>query len=343
MREAEPLLPLNTTDPYFYNDAGKSLNIIGFKDTDTAEVTQFKNILFQDLGVRDTHLKPIQAEDEIVLVTEYAAFPLRIIDGLQQMREHYYRQKTYGRSFLHNDYRTQFIDIIPPNARKMSELQDIFYSSLAFELLPYDSNSNTYQLQYYDSLRQITETIELSYVWDEALEKLASLQDMVKALDDNLNRAIADITRNPSQWEQYYLPKLRNFVNTVDKLPEDNPNHLYKDIVVGIRMGIDERRQQDGIVNRFWRRMEEIVKREFEKQQSVKTLEGNKTNSNSLPESDSTINSLESSNEVIDIELEPATREDIYNRLKKLQVLREQGLLDEEIYKKRQQEIIAEL
>ena len=342
LREAEPLLPLNISDPYFYNDGGKSLNIIGFKDTDTGEVTQFKNILFQDLGVPDTHLKAIQAEDEIVLVTEYAAFPLRIIDDLQQMREHYHRQKTHGRSFLHNDYRTQFIDIIPPDARKMNELQDIFYSSLAFELLPYDRNNNTYQLQYYDSLRQTTETIELNHVWNEALEKLASLQDMVKALDDRLDRAIADITRNPSQWEQYYLPKLRNFVNTVDKLPEDNPNYLYKDIVVGTRMDIDNRRQQDGIVNRFWRRMEEIVKREFEKQQTVKTFRNN-TNHEVLPESDSTLNSLESSNEVIDVELEPTTQEDIYNRLKKLKVIREQGLIDEEVYLKRQQEIIAEL
>ena len=114
LREGEPLLPLNTTDPYFFDDPGKSLNIIGFKDTDKREVTQFKNILFQDLGVPDAHLKSIQAEDEIIFVSEYAAFPLRIVAGLEQMREHYQRQKTYGKSFLHNDYRTQFIDIIPP-------------------------------------------------------------------------------------------------------------------------------------------------------------------------------------------------------------------------------------
>ncbi|MDJ0744948.1 MAG: tubulin-like doman-containing protein [Xenococcaceae cyanobacterium MO_167.B27] len=293
LREAEPLLPLNISDPYFYNDPGKSLNIIGFKDTDKGEVSQFKNILFQDLGIPDTHLKPIQTEDEIVLVTEYAAFPLRIIDGLQQMREHYQRQKTHGRGFLHNDYRTQFIDIIPPDARKMSELQDIFYSSLAFELLPYDSNTNTYHLEYYDSLRQTKETITLSSVWDEALEKLASIQDMVNALDEKLNEAIADITRNPSKWEKYYLPKLRNFVVTVDKLPEEDPNYLYKDIVVGTRIGIDNSRQQDGIVNRFWRRMEEIVRKEFEKQQQTKKLTGNNTSDRILIESNSTENNPE--------------------------------------------------
>ncbi|MGK7893971.1 MAG: tubulin-like doman-containing protein, partial [Xenococcus sp. (in: cyanobacteria)] len=195
--EAEPLLPLKP-DRYFYLDPGKSLNIIGFKDTDKREIAQFKNILFQELNIPDSHLKPIQAEDEIVLVTEYAAFPLRIIDGLQEMREHYHRQKTYGRGFLHNDNSTQFIDIIPPDARRMNELQEIFFSSLAFELLPYDSNTQTYHLKYHDSLRQTATEISLSYVWDEALEILASLQDMVEALDGELNKAIAKITNDIS-------------------------------------------------------------------------------------------------------------------------------------------------
>ncbi|BAU63457.1 hypothetical protein STA3757_08210 [Stanieria sp. NIES-3757] len=56
IRESEPLLPLNLSDPYFYNDTGKTLNIIGFKDTDKPEITQFKNILFKDLGIPDSDL-----------------------------------------------------------------------------------------------------------------------------------------------------------------------------------------------------------------------------------------------------------------------------------------------
>ena len=347
LREAEPLLPLNITDPYFYNDPGKSLNIIGFKDTDKGEITQFKNILFQDLGIPDTHLKPIQAEDEIVIVTEYAAFPLRIIDGLHQMREHYHRQKTHGRGFLHNDYRTQFIDIIPPDGRKMSELQDIFYSSLAFELLPYDSNKQTYQLRYYDTLRQTTEEISLSQVWDEALEKLANLQDMVEALNQELNKAIADITRNPSRWEEYYLPKLRNFVHKVDDLPENDPNYLYKEIVVGTRIGISNSRQQDGIVNRFWRRMEEIVRKEFAKQQQSSTLTSNTTTDPILIGDNSSQDSQEEDN-IIDVypEANHSTylpKEDIVAKLEKLKVLREQGLINEEVYIKKQQELLNDL
>ncbi len=271
LRESDPLLPLNTTDPYFFADPDKSKNIIGFKDTDKREVTEFKRILRQDLGVLDTHpIKPIQAEDEIIFVREYGGFPLRIVAGLEKMREHYQRQKkhqqTHGKCFLHNDYRTQFVDIIPPDATEISNLQDIFYSSLAFELLPYNSKTQTYQLEYHDSLRDTHEVTSLSHVWDEALEKLASLQDMVEALDAELNKTIADITRNPQKWQGDYLPKLRKFVTTVDELPEDDPNYLYKETVVGTRVGTGmNTKQQDGIVNRFWRRMEEIVREELEK------------------------------------------------------------------------------
>lgn len=268
IRESEPLLPLNTADPYFFDDTGKSLSIIGFKDTDKPEVTQFKNILGQNLGIHNSDLKPIQEQDKIILVKEYAAFPLRLIQGLEQMRAHYQRQKTHGKGFLHNDHNTQFIDIIPPDAGNINDLQDIFYPSLAFELLPYNSKTKEYELQYYDQLRGQYETTSLSYVWDEALEKLASLEEMVSALDEKLNEAIADLTRNPAKWNNYYYPKLKNFVTTVDSLPESDPNYLYKEIVVGVRGGIQKRRQE-GIVNRFWKRMQDVVRKAMEEQQQL--------------------------------------------------------------------------
>lgn len=204
IRESEPLLPLNLADPYFYPDTGKTLKIIGFKDTDKPEISQFKNILSRDLGIQDSDLKPIQAEDEIILVNEYGAFPLRLIQGLEKMREHYQQQKQRG-SFLHNDYRTQFVDPIPPDGWEMKRLQDIFYPALAFGLLPYNSDTKEYEFQYYDKFRDAYEITSLSCVWDEALEKLASIQDMVTALDKKLKEAIAELTQNPQKWNNYYL------------------------------------------------------------------------------------------------------------------------------------------
>ena len=96
IRESEPLLALDTKDPYFRDDEEKTKKIIGFKDTDKPEITQLKNLLDKDLGVlNSSKLEPIQAEDEIIFVNEYGAFPLRLIQGLKKMREHYQRHQTY--------------------------------------------------------------------------------------------------------------------------------------------------------------------------------------------------------------------------------------------------------
>jgi len=351
IRESEPLLPLNTSDPYFFNDTGKSSSVIGFKDTDKPEITQFKNILFKDLGIGDSDLKPIQAEDEIILVKEYAAFPLRLIQGLSQMQAHYQRQKTHGKGFLHNDYRTQFIDIIPPDAGEINNLQDIFYPSLAFELLPFDEQTKEYRFEYYDSFRDEHQITSLSYVWDEALEKLASLEDMVSALDEKLKQTIADITNNPQKWNSHYLPKLRQFVTTVDTLSENDPNYLYKEIVVGTRGGMQQR-QQDGIINRFWHKMLDIVEAEQKKQQSQQ-LAANSTGDRLLTQGDTSEKDNEINaeiefddsrdiNSVIDGELsgDDGDIQEISKKLEKLRKLKERGVISEENFKVKEKELL---
>jgi hypothetical protein len=355
LREAEPLLPLNTSDPYFYNDLSKSVNIIGFKDTDNREVMQFKQILFNDLGIPDNQLKPIQAEDEIVFVSEYAAFPLRLIEGLTQMRQHYLRQKSYGKGFLHNDYRVMFTDIVPPDAREMKQLQDIFYPSLAFGLLPYNQQTGLHELQYYDRLRDTHQTNSLSSVWDEALEQLANIKDMAVALNEKLDKAIEDITNNPSKWESDYLPKLREFVAVVDSLPEDNPNYLYKEIVVGTRETIHTKAEA-GIINRFWRRMEE----KFSHQAQGKISSYSDQNQQKLSGTTSTINnsqtstqntdnsvifeSLENHNEVLDAEIDDSNlsnnNTEIVTKLAQLKQLKDAGVITEEVFKVKEKEIL---
>ncbi|MGL6343917.1 MAG: hypothetical protein ACRC80_32830 [Waterburya sp.] len=355
LKEAEPLLPLNTSDPYFYNDLGKSVDLIGFKDTDNREVTQFKQILFNDLGIPDNQLKPIQAEDEIVFVSEYAAFPLRLIQGLTQMRQHYLRQKSYGTGFLHNDYRTVFTDIVPPDAREMKQLQDIFYPSLAFGLLPYNQQTGLHELQYYDRLRDTHQINTLSSVWDEALEQLANIKDMAVALNQELDRAIDEITNNPSTWESDYLPKLREFVAVVDNLPENDPNYLYKAIVVGTRETIDKK-AEEGIINRFWRRMEE----KFNQQKQARTSPSlSAQNQQKLSGTTSNLNNSQTSNQVaedsvvaeflpnhdavLDTEIADSNlsnNTEIVAKLLQLKQLRDAGVITEVGFKAKEKEIL---
>ena len=258
-QESEPLLRLNLSDPYFRNSPAKKSELVGFKDTDESEVQQFKLTLGRDLGIGESVLKPTQAEDEILIVTEYAGFPLRLISGLEQMRNPYIRELNSESSFLHNDYRTRFTDIIPPDALIMEELEDIFYPCLAFDLIGKNANTQQLEFSYYDELRDCNSNAGISSVWNQALEELANRRDMTDALKGLLDVAIARIDKNPNLWEDDYLPKLRNFVDLVDKLPENHPNYPYKATVVGVP-GTTEMPAKEGIINRFRKKMAERFK-----------------------------------------------------------------------------------
>lgn len=352
LREADPLLPLHTSAPFFYNEPGKSSQIIGFKDTDERESKQFRELLTGNLGVSDTILKPIQAEDEIVIVNEYAAFPLRLIGGLEHMREQYSRQQQYEAALLHTESSNGFIDIIPPDARKMEELQDIFFACLAFGLLKENPVNKKYEFQYYDELRNCYETAELSYIWNEALEALATLREMTQAVRELRDQAIDKIKTQPSSWNDFYYPKLREFVAEVDDLPEDNPNYPEKAIVVGTRATLDTS-AKEGIIVRIMRHVQEEVL----KQPQQSRIQPNTLPSQSLP---STPNGMSSNhnghtfrndvkgNNYLEVETVPTPSQstllpsqDAMKRLKDLVEMRKAGYLTEEQFEAAKKQILG--
>lgn len=258
LREAQPLLPLNLTAPYFHNNSAKQSKLVGFKDTDEAEVQQFQSVLTQKLAIPDNVLKPTQAEDKVLIVTEYAAFPLRLIDGLEQLRNYYLREKNSDSTLLHNDRHNRFVDILPPDVAVMQDLQNIFYPCLAFDLIQQNQATQQLEFQYFDELRGVYHTASLSSAWKQALEELVSNRNMTGALQELLSGAMSDIESQPARWQGYYLPKLRQFVEQVDNLPDDDINYPYRTRVVGSRASADSA-AKEGVINRFLAQMQERV------------------------------------------------------------------------------------
>jgi hypothetical protein len=256
LQSSQPLLPLNLTEPRFYNGREKNIQLIGFKHTDDLEVKQFKNILTNELGISATFFNPIQAEDEILLITEYAAFPLRIINDVSQMKEYYKMHKEGG--ILHNNYTIMFTDIIPTEAKKVEELEYVLYPCLAFDLLNYNPVTQMYEFQCYDNLRRTYYTASLSSNWREALEQLAERKDMTDILESLLNQAVAEIERQPNLIQDYY-PKVQQFVSYVENLTQEEPNFVYKAKVIGQRATL-ETSAQEGIVTRFIAQIEDRIK-----------------------------------------------------------------------------------
>lgn len=362
LREAELLLPLNLNASYYYNEPGKSFKIVGFKNTEEREIKQFRALLSRNLGISDTAIKPTQTESEVVIINEYAAFPLRLIGNLPQMREQYHRRLKYEAALLHIDCSQQFTDIIPPDARKLEELQDIFYTCLAFGLLEENLHTQKYELQYYDELRNVYETTELSYVWNEALEQLANLQDLTRALTALKEKAIDEIRTNSRQWEIYYLPKLRAFVTKTDRLPEDDPNYAERATVVGTRATLDTT-AKEGIIVRILRHVQEEVLQKA-KVKSDNAVSSKMLSSSSVIEGESTNPRTYNESKFADAELEDtsylpqaATGElsqssnsgiqlkgsELLAELNKLALHREQGILTDEEFQVIKKQIIKEL
>ncbi|MBW4576784.1 MAG: tubulin-like doman-containing protein [Aphanothece sp. CMT-3BRIN-NPC111] len=260
LREAAPLLPLNTSDRYFHNHNLQKSKLVGFKDGSDPEVQQFKTLLTQNLGIPENAIKPTQTEDEILIVTEYAGFPLRLINGLDQLKNHYLREKNnFANNLLHNERRNLFPDIIPPDMEIIEELDDIFYPCLAFDLIQQNQETQQLEFQYFDELRGNYYTAYLSPAWNQAVEQLVNSSNMTAALRERLDEAIADIERQPTRWQGHYLPKLRQFVEQVDNLPDDDINYPYRSRVVGATGTVDPF-AKEGVINRFLKRIQGRVK-----------------------------------------------------------------------------------
>ncbi|TAE61147.1 MAG: hypothetical protein EAZ87_03070 [Nostocales cyanobacterium] len=259
MQEAQPLLRLNLNDPYFRDDPAKSSKLIGYKDTDETDVTEFKKLLTQDLGIYASVLKAIQADDEILIVNEYAGFPLRLISSLERMRNPYIREQNSGTSFLHNDARVTFSDIVPPDARRLEQLEDIFYPCLALELLNENQQNQALEFQHYDSFQDTYYTAAVSANWMQSLEDLANNSNMADTLQKILDDAIAEMQNNPTLWDHEYLPKLRQFPDKLKRIPEDSPNfpHIQK---VYVSPDNIQPTVREGVINRFWKKMEAMFK-----------------------------------------------------------------------------------
>lgn len=261
MDEAEVLLSLNKSDPYFSDNPAKSSKLIGFKDTDEPEVKTFKSLIEQDLGISSSVLKATQADDEILIVNEYAGFPLRLIDFLKNLRNPYLRETNSSGAYLHNDSHTFYPDIIPPDALTIERIEDVFYPCLALEILTKNADTGELEFNYYDSLRDTWYPANLSGEWSTALEELANNPQMSQQLEELLNQKISQMEEQPALWKNNYLPKVREFVKMVDELPENSPNYPYKLAVVGSAAtglsGKKDPMMKEGIIIRFLNRMEQ--------------------------------------------------------------------------------------
>lgn len=256
--KADILLPLNTSDRYFVNDIDKTKEMIGFKQIDNRDNQEFRNIINQ-LGINPSVIVPLQNQNEVIIIKEFAGFPLRIVNGLRELKAQYERQKSlYDGYLLHNDYATFFLDIIPPDAREMEQLQDLFYTCLAFGKINKSSQEKNYSLECQDKLRNSTYYVELSGIWAEALEEISLNSDIKDFLENSRINLISEIQQQPNIFEQIYYPQFIKFIDELEKLTEYDDNFSEKKVVLGERTS-RSKLGKEGILSRIFDRFSAIV------------------------------------------------------------------------------------
>ena len=259
LREAQPLIPLRK-DFYFDDNPAKRSTLIGFKDSDDQEVQQFKSVLLQDNNVDENMLYPIQSEDQILFVTEYAAFPLRFINNLDKFRMQYIKAMSSSNSFLHNDRRISFTDIVPPPVDLMQSMEETFYPCLALGILKENSNDNVLEFSYRDLALDEIEVIPLSNDWTSALEVLVNRHDLKVCLEDQLNSKLDEISHNPGIWkgEKGYRRQIQKKISAIRKLNKDDINFDHVVKVAGT-IATSDTTAQKGILGGFIEKVENLI------------------------------------------------------------------------------------
>ena len=254
--ESKPLLPL-IKDGYFYEDQSNKSEIIAFKQADDSYSHQFNELLTNQIGIQRSVLKAVQNDSEIVIVNEYAAFPLRLIQGLDKMREHYDRECQQNRARIHNDYQQIFSEIIPPEARLMKEMQNVFYACLAFGILK--RQEYCYLYESHDNFLDRRDSIPLSLIWSEALEQITKSGRISESLKQERDDIIDNIKTNLSLWESQYLPQLQSFGKEVMGLSKEDPNFSEVSIILGKSVTLD-RDATEGILIKLRNQIARLVK-----------------------------------------------------------------------------------
>lgn len=284
-REAEWLLPLNISDPYLvnYGVAPLTQEVIAFRQTDEIENQKFKELFLDKIGVTPDKLLSIQSKNEIIFLQEIGGFPLRIINGIEELRSQYELQK---KSFyLHNDYTKTFLDIIPPPERDMRELQNLFYTCLAFGVITknisiekfngiFTENHeiNAIVVPKSDNIFNDIQEVKLSSIWAEALEQIWLDKSLYQALQQKKQLLIQDIKNNPSSW-QTYENNFKSFAKQVAQLTDEDDNFNQKELLMG-----DSSPTSNGIITKIFEDFKKLFEQINSQYQSSPTNNDNHNN-----------------------------------------------------------------
>lgn len=244
-RQAQFLLPLDLTDGHYNSLPQKLASKVAYYNPGNGDsvVASFVQLM-GNAGILDgqTETVPLTESEQhhVLFMTEYAGFPLRIINDLQakQMQYAYRNSGINGNySHKHTDKRKVLTDIIPPDAGLMADIQDLFFRSLALEFFTLENGSLYY--------RKDGHNVLMGNDWSAAIDQLAWAEEnanqyqqstLTTFLRQNLNRELESFKQNPQRWHNSndgYKIKVQHLIDEIRSYPDNHINYHYGIIVAG--------------------------------------------------------------------------------------------------------------
>ena len=250
---AEPRLPLNLNASYY--NKGTRKRFVGFYDEQTRSVETFKNLLNEN-DATDSSWIPLTDKDRILVVTEFAPFPLRIIEGIENY-DYQYKLRVAQNKPMHNDKRVQFTNIVPPSKDVIDRLQDLFFPCLAMNFIG-DYKDRNLSFKYWSQTAYEEKNVLLQGNWDQCMETIYGdgdsdlfnyLEELLREFEQRLTIDSwgVGITKGGTNGRKVQIDAFQNYVINMP----DSYNKRYEKLLTDKDFGILERfrRKIDRMLN----------------------------------------------------------------------------------------------
>jgi len=249
--QSEPLLPLNLTDGHFSDGGNKLTMFIAYHQPpgNDPNVEQFENLL-REMGIQANAQiinLPDSEKHQIIFMTEYAGFPLRIINGLNSLKISYNNRAERGEFLLHTRRTGQssdhnrpalfFTDILPVAPEIIQRIRELFCKCLGLGILQLRGDDVLW-------LRDSSEPMFLGSDWLFIIDKLSEVawqaqqqrtqyRTPVDFMNRKLEEKIDHLRHNPQKWYGEYRPRIETLINEMRAYPSEHINFSLVKIFAG--------------------------------------------------------------------------------------------------------------
>lgn len=241
--QSDILLPLNLDDGYFNNASHKRKMLIAYHQPsgDDPHVQAFTRLLRQaGLSSYAEPILPSSEQHQVIFMTEYAGFPLRLINDLTAKNfQHSYESRGESGDFsrLHTNKAVVFTDILPPPPEVVREIQELFFKCLALGIFELRDN----MLRYRDESDKLI-SLKAQEDWSAIIDQFSWVhikrhyneqsKTLVDILEQQLKNKIDFLESNPLEWRRY-KSKIQELIDKIRSYPPDHINFAMVPIVAG--------------------------------------------------------------------------------------------------------------